>query len=111
MQPLRLPLSSIESNQEPYFAPTLIIPMLASFMRNINNVGSYSITSSNVRASPASEKMRLKREPLLVRPLIIPMLVSLVRNISNACSFDIAGTLNIENSSVCGAPASQQTYD
>ena len=30
--------------------------MLASFMRNINNVGSYSITSSNVRASPASEK-------------------------------------------------------
>ena len=55
MQPLRLPLSSIESNQEPYFAPTLIIPMLASFMRNINNVGSYSFTSSNVRASPASE--------------------------------------------------------
>ena len=56
MQPLLLPLSSIESNQEPYFAPTLIIPMLASFMRNINNVGYYSITSSNVRASPASEK-------------------------------------------------------
>ena len=56
-------------------------------------------------------KIRLKREPQLVRPLIIPVLVSLVRNISNACSFDIAGTLNIENSSVCGVPASQQTYD
>ena len=56
MQPLCLPLSSIQSNQEPYLAPTLIIPILASFMRNINNVVSYSITSSNVCASPAFEQ-------------------------------------------------------